>query len=525
MSLHSYRLILSVFIVCLLCRYSQAQIPRKVDILIKGAYVFDGNLADSVKTDVGITADRISYIGNSKEDKVKSDRVIKAKGLYLAPGFIDPHTHFAEVLSAEETRANLPCLAQGVTTIFANNDGGGTLEIGKKLDEWNQHGIGTNAALFIGHGSVRNKILGSKNVRPDAEQLEEMKEIVSRAMREGAIGLSTGLFYSPGSFASLDEVVALAKVASSHGGVYDTHLRDEGSYGVGLINAVKEALVIGERSGIPVHISHIKALGADVWNKSTEVIKLVEDARQKGLQVTANQYPYLASYTSLSAAVVPRWAEAGGKPAFLERLNDPRTADSIRTGILENIQRRGGARSLVLSIPDNSLLHLKDISEIAKSWKLSHPETVLKILGENDKVSVISYNMTENDLLNFMKQPWVMTGSDGGAPAHPRTNGSFPKKIREFVLEKKLISMAFAIHTSSGLTAKTFNIKDRGFIKEGFFADIILFDPLKVKDHASFEHPELLSTGMRYVFVNGKLAIRKGKFTGVFAGRALHSQR
>ncbi|WP_143960975.1 N-acyl-D-amino-acid deacylase family protein [Litoribacter populi] len=492
---------------------------QEIDILIKGATVYDGSGETSEVKNVGIKGDRIVFVGE-QTNGITAQREIDAEGMVLAPGFIDPHTHVEGDLSHPERKSNLAYLMQGVTTVIGGNDGSGPFPIGEKLDEWEQNGIGTNAGLFVGHGTVRRQVLGNNDIAPNDAQLEEMKALVEKGMGDGAIGLSTGLFYSPGSFANKDEVVALAKVANNFGGIYDTHMRDESSYSIGLLNSIEETLEIGRESGIPIHFSHLKALGADVWGMSDQVIEKIEAAQSSGLKVTANQYPYEASRTSLIAAVVPRWAEDGGYKALLERINDSSLIDTLAEGMTENIRRRGGPSSLILSDAKYPEIDGKSLERMAEEWELEPWEATFKILKESSAVRVVSFNMQEEDIINFMKQPWMMTGSDG-VVAHPRKYGSFTKKLVEYSLEKNVIPLEFAIHSSSGLTAETLGLKERGFVREGYYADLILFKIDELENNADYDNPSAFSGGMRYVLVNGEFAIDEGEYSGKLAGRAI----
>ncbi|QDH79916.1 D-aminoacylase [Echinicola soli] len=492
----------------------------EVDVLITGGMVFDGSDSPAERMEVGITDDRISYVGAPGEHEISSHQTIDIAGLYLAPGFIDPHTHVERELSNPEQKANLRYLRQGVTTVFAGNDGSSSMPIKRKLDEWERDGIGTNAALLVGHGSVRRVVMGMEAKEANPKELKEMEEVVNKSMEEGAFGISTGLFYAPGSFANMEEVIALSKVVAKHNGIYDTHMRDEGSYNIGLMNAVRETIDIGEKSGVGVHISHIKCLGTDVWDKSHEVIRLIENARQQGLQVTANQYPYLASRTSLKAALVPRWAEDGGYEKMVERFDNPALQDTLVAGITENLRKRGGPESLIFSDAVEETMNGKSLGEMSKKLKMTLPQATMEILRKDGGIKVISFNMKESDLERFMQQPWVMTGSDGGA-GHPRQFGTFSRKMHKYVEEDKVIDLSFMVHSSSGLTAETFGVKERGYVKEGYFADLIAFDPEKVKDKATFEHPYKEAQGMDFVWVNGVLVIDDGKYTGKLAGKAL----
>ncbi|GGF37855.1 N-acyl-D-amino-acid deacylase family protein [Echinicola rosea] len=508
-------LLLGLFILMASCKPTV-----EVDVLITGGMVFDGNDAPAKRMEVGITDDKISYVGTPGEHSISSQQTIDIAGLYLAPGFIDPHTHVERELSDPEQKANLRYLRQGVTTVFAGNDGSSPMPIKRKLDEWERNGIGTNAALLVGHGSVRRVVMGMEAKEANPNELTEMEEVVNKSMEEGAFGISTGLFYSPGSFANMSEVIALSKVVAKHNGIYDTHMRDEGSYNIGLMNAVRETINIGKKSGVAVHISHIKCLGTDVWDKSPEVIELIEKAREQGVHVTANQYPYLASRTSLKAALVPRWAEDGGYEKMIKRFDDPGLRDTLIAGITKNLRKRGGPESLIFSDAVEKNMNGKSLGEMAKELGMSLPQATMEILRNDGGIKVISFNMKESDLERFMQQPWVMTGSDGGA-GHPRQFGTFPRKVHKYVQEEAVIDLAFMVHSSSGLTAATFGVKGRGFVEEGYFADLIVFDPEKVKDMATFEAPYEEAEGIDYVWVNGELVIEKGKYTGKLAGKAL----
>src|SRR5215510_3927847 len=312
---------------------SQAS-QNKIDILILHGQLVDGSGKKPRRTDVGIRGDRIVFVGDASKSNFEAARTIDATGLIVAPGFIDPHTHTLSDLSDEKRKANEAFLLQGVTTVLTGNDGGSVLNVGELLSKWDQQGIGTNAALFAGFGTIRSKVLGPTDAQPTATQLEEMKQYVARAMDDGAFGMSTGLYYAPQSYAKTEEVIELAKVAAAKGGVYDTHMRDEGSYSIGLLGSIAETLRIGREAKIPVHISHIKALGTDVWGKSGEAIKMIRQARKDGVDVTADQYPYTASGSSVGASLLPRWAEAGGEAALLRRLED----SSIRPRLVAEMQ-------------------------------------------------------------------------------------------------------------------------------------------------------------------------------------------
>ncbi|HZQ55622.1 MAG TPA: D-aminoacylase [Bryobacteraceae bacterium] len=490
---------------------------QQLDILIRHGTVLDGSGGPERKVDVGISGDRIVLVGNGAGKRAK--RQIDATGLVVAPGFIDPHTHTFGDLSSADRKRNDAYLMQGVTTVLTGNDGDSPVEIGAALDKWRQQGIGTNAALFIGQGSVRREVMGMADAAPTPEQLERMKQLVQRAMQQGAIGMSTGLYYAPGSFAKTEEVIALAKIAAKYGGVYDTHMRDEDSYSVGLSGSVKETLQIGKEAGIPAHISHIKALGKSVWGKSTEVIAMIRQAHAQGAKVSACQYPYVASGTSVTASLVPRWAEAGGRAELLKRISDPAIRPRLVAEMTENLERRGGPASLLITSSRDKQIVGKTLQEIAKARGESPVEAALEIVKAGG-AGVASFNMSEEDVKNFMRQDWVMTCSDGST-GHPRKYGTFPKKLRKYVFDEHVITLPFAIRSGTSLPAATFGLKERGLLKIGYFADIVVFDPKTIRDLATFEEPEALSTGVRYLLVNGKLAVDGGKLTEALAGRVL----
>ncbi len=497
-----------------------AQRVSKVDILLRSGSVIDGSGANPQTADVGIANDRIVFVGDSAKENLQAARIIDASGLIIAPGFIDPHTHAWDYLSKPEYKSNENFLFQGVTTVLTGNDGASPFPIAETLALWERQGLGTNAALLVGHGKIRQIVMGMSDAEPGSEQLAKMKLLVRQSMDEGAFGLSTGLYYAPGSFARTEEVIELARTVAERGGIYDTHMRDESSYSIGLLGSITETIRIGREAGIPVHISHIKALGMDVWGQSAQAIELINRARAEGIDVTANQYPYTASGTSLSSALVPRWAEAGGDAELRKRINDPSVRLRLVSDMEVNLKRRGGAESLLITSANDGRLVGKRLSEIAKKSDQAPVEAALSLIKTSGRVGVASFNMNENDIENFMRQPWVMTGSDASG-GHPRKYGSYPRKIREYVLNRKVISMPRMVEASSHQVAQIFKLRDRGKICAGFFADVILFDEKTVADRATYEQPEQLASGIRYVIVNGKLAIDDGKYTGALAGRAL----
>ncbi len=495
----------------------------RLDLLIRRGSVLDGSGGGARVTDIGISGDRIVFIGDAASAGLQAARTIDAKGLVVAPGFIDPHTHSWEYLSKPEFKQNENFLFQGVTTVITGNDGSGPFPIRETYDLWDSQGLGTNAALFVGHGKVRGMVMGMADAQADAGQIDKMRALVRQGMEEGAWGLSSGLYYAPGSYAKTEEVIELAKVAANYGGIYDTHQRDESSYSIGLIESVKEAIRIGREANLPVHISHLKALGTDVRGKSVEVIDLIDRARAAGLNVTANQYPYTASGTSLAAALLPRWAEAGGREKMIARISDPATRKRLFADMEENLRRRGGADSLLIISSRVPNITGKRLDVIARERKISQIDAALEIIKQGG-AGVASFNMNEKDIENFMRQSWMMTGSDGGRSGHPRGFGTYPLKIREYVLKRRVISLPRMIEASSRQVAELLDIPGRGSIRQGYFADIIVFDPAKLTDHATYEQYNKLSTGMQYVIINGQSVIDEGRLTGKLAGRALRKK-
>ncbi len=497
-------------------RDARALGEQRLDILILHGKLVDGSGREPRTADVGIQGDRIVFVGDARKAKLTAARTIDATGLVVAPGFIDPHTHTLGDLSDEKRKSNEAYLMQGVTTVVTGNDGSSAQSIGETLSKWEQQGIGTNAILLAGFGTIRGKVLGPTDAQPNSAQLEEMKQLVARAMDEGSFGLSTGLYYAPQSYSKTEEVIELSKVAAAKGGIYDTHMRSESA---GLLAAIAETIRIGREAKIPVHISHIKALGPEVWHRSAQAIKLIKQARASGVEASACQYPYTASGTSLQAALVPRWAEVGGRRELLKRIDDPQIRPRLLKEMEENLKGRGGADSLQIADSPNKEFVGKRLDAIAKNMNKTPVEAALELIKLGSS-GVISFNMNESDIQRFMKEKFITTCSDGST-GHPRKYGTFTRKLREYVYNQKLIGLPFAVRNSSALTAATFRIPERGLIREGYFADVIVFDEKTVADRATYEQPELLSVGMKFVIVNGKVAVENGAYTGALAGRAL----
>ncbi len=491
----------------------------EADLIIEGGQVYDGNDEVAKTWVVAIKGDKIVYAGDGATYNLKAEKIIDATGKVVSPGFIDPHTHTTQDLNDSVTRHNLPFLSQGVTTVITGNDGRSPIPVGRAMTQWGSSGAGTNVGILLGHGNVRRIAMGMENRPPTEEEMAEMREIVTQAMEDGALGMSTGLYYTPGNYASTEEVIDLAKIVSRYGGVYDTHQRDESSYSIGLLNSIREVIRIGAEAELPVHISHLKALGVDVWGQAPDIIALYDSARQAGIDLTANQYPYVASGTSVGGSTFPNWARAGGTEEMIKRIDDEVVGQLIRTEMKDNLRRRGGASSLLITRSGTPEWLGKTLEEVAREWRLDPIEAAIRIIKEGD-ASVASFNMTEEDIGLLMSQPWCMTGSDGSA-GHPRKYGTYPRKFRKYVIEDSVLSFGRAIVASSGQVAETFKIKDRGQIKEGYFADIVIIDPKTIRDNATFEKPEQIASGIDYVFVNGRIAIDNGRYNGVLAGQIL----
>ncbi len=364
--------------------------------------------------------------------------------------------------------------------------------------------------------------MGASSAPASRTQLDSMRALVTTAMQEGAFGVGSGLFYAPQSYATTEEVIAVVSAAKPFGGVYDTHQRDESSYTIGLLNSVRESIRIGCESGLTTNIGHIKALGVDVWGKADSVLGIMRAARARGCAVVADQYPWSASGTALSAAPLPRWAQAGGRDSLRARIADVAQRTRMLVEMRENLRRRGGDSSILLtsgSAPTTVYVG-KTLKEVAASRQLPAVETALEIIRDHGDMGVASFNMTEADIATFMRDPFVMTSSDG-SEGHPRLFGTYPRKIRRYVLERRVISMQRMVQSSSAQVAATYGLADRGRLRPGAFADVIVFDPATIRDAAIYVEPTKLATGMRWVFVNGQAAVTNGAVTGVLAGRGL----
>jgi len=488
-----------------------APLPQ-VDLLIRGGTVYPG-AEMPYRGDVAVTGDRIHSVGPALA--VRARRAIVAKGMIVAAGFIDPHTHAESQLDSSEAETRLlpGFLMQGVTTAVIGNDGDGPFDMAAELGRTR---IGVNYAAHVGFGAVRKAVIGEADRAPTAAELARMRALVAKAMCGGAIGFSSGLFYAPQSFARTEEVAALAAESGKRDGFYDTHIRDESSYGIGLAAAIDEALAIGRVGEVPVHIAHIKALGVDVHGQAPAIVAKIEAARRAGQRVTADQYPWSASATTLAAALVPGWAQDGGNTALLRRFDDPALGERLRAGMAENLRKRGGPASLLVIAGE---LSGRRLDAIVKARGTDPISAAIEVIRAGDP-HVASFSQSDADIAAFLRQPWVMTGSDAVA-GHPRANGSFARKYARYVRGARTISLREFIDRSTALTADTLGLRDRGRLAPGAFADIVVFDPRRYAERATYDKPARLARGVKTVVVNGVLAVDKGKLTGAAAGRAL----
>lgn len=499
----------------------------EADVVIRGGLLHDGTGQPGRKADLAIKGERIVAVGSFSV--VGKPRIIDARGLIVAPGFIDLHTHSDRQITEAATRANLNYLIQGVTTIVTGNCGFGPVDVAGYLRKIETSGAGSNVVHQIPHNDLRKQVLGNANRAPTKAELDQMRKLMTAGMEAGAWGLSTGLYYTPGSYASLDELVELARVAGTHGGFYASHIRDEGS---GLLASVTEAITIGERAKLPVHISHMKAYSRRAWGKAADAIALVEQARTRGLVVTADQYPYTASSTSLAADLIPAVYREGTQKDLIERLDDPVQGPKVRQAIERLITDAQGGKSIRIARyvkrPD---WQGKDLAAIAQQEKKSVLELVIEI-ERNNGAQIVNFSMQEEEIRLIMKQPFVATASDGSARVpdatvvHPRHYGCFARKIGRYALEEKAVTLEHAIRSASGLPADILRLPERGYLKPGYYADVVVLDPRTYRDTATFDQPHQYATGVRHVFVNGSGTIWEGKFTGTLSGRPLrHAAR
>lgn len=489
---------------------------ESADLLIRGGTIYTGSAAPFTG-EIAIRGDRIVYVG--PKAPVRAARTIEANGLIVAPGFIDPHAHVEDMLHDGDPaqRLVLPFLMQGVTTAFIGNDGGGGTDVARTLST-RSGAVGINFATYVGFGPVRTQVVGEAARAATPGEVKAMQRIVADAMCNGAMGLSAGLFYAPQSFAATEEVIALAGEAGKRGGIYDTHLRNEASFDDGLIKAIDEALRIGREGAIPVHIAHLKLTGEKLPELGTAVIARIEQAQAAGQIVHADQYPWAASSTALSALIMPRWAQDGGRQAMLKRFDEPETLARIRTEMRENLRRRRGPEAVLIT-SGGADVRGKTLTDIARARGIDPVDAAIGLL-RTDEFRVVSFSQDEAMVEAIMRRPWVMSGSDASA-GHPRMYGSYARKYAHYVKDRGVISLRDFIERGSALTAGRFGLEGRGHLRAGAFADVVVFDPARYAARADYVQPALFAKGVDMVIVNGVVAVERGAPTGAAAGRPL----
>ncbi len=503
--------------------------PPAFDLVVRNGRVLDGSGAPWRRADVGVRDDRIVAIG--RLDHASAREEIDAAGRYVVPGFIDAHSHAYPALSRPGTAAAEALLRQGITTVLINPDGGGPVDLAAQRRTIESVVPGVNVVQLIGHNAVRGAVLGSADRAPDDAELARMAALVRRGFEAGAFGLSAGPFYTPGAFSKTEEHIALARVAAEFDGFYTSHIRDEADYTIGVVAAVEEVIRVAQEARLPGIVTHIKVLGPRVWGLSGEIIKRIDAARAAGVELYADQYPYEASSTGLTAALVPSWALAGGVGKLQGRLANAELRARIRREMIDNLARRAGpANIMIRSFKAEPALEGRRLDAIARERLLEPVDAALDLI-QRGGASIVSFNMDERDLRAFMVQPWTMTSSDGelvafgeGVP-HPRSYGPYPRKLRRYVFDEALLPLERAIHSMSGLPAAVFRIRDRGTLRAGAFADLAVFDPAAVRDRATYEQPHQYAEGVTDVVVNGRVALRSGRLLAGRAGRVLIRER
>lgn len=497
------------------------------DVLLSGGSVLDGSGSDAMDADVAVTGDRITFLGDASAAGIQASDTVDASGLLVTPGLIDMHSH-AE-LDEEYGRGGKAFLLQGVTSVALGVDGGGDADVTAHLTAWARDGIGVNSWLFVGHGTARREAMGMADRAPTPEELEAMKAYVRKAMDEGALGLSSGLFYLPGSYAETEEVIELNRVAAAYpGAIYDTHDRDLGaSYpSFGYLNSVTEGIRIGEEAGTKVIFSHFNPQGAQNYGKAPEGAALIEAAQARGVDVRAAQHPYTATQSNLRSYTVPGWVVAGGDTAMVRRFDHPDTVRIIDGQTREMLVIRGGAEKLLFADPRPDL-NGKTLAQVAEEWGVPAPEAARRILREGN-AAVMNLDLYDVENTRYLAQkPWMMTCTDGRDPGpgqditHPRVFGAFTKKLKDFALDGDVITLPFAIRSMTGLAADFMGWTDRGYLRTGYAADIAVFDLARVRDLATYENPQRYSEGTVHVLVNGIFAVRGAQATDALAGRPL----
>lgn len=503
--------------------YSYSQ---NFDILIKNGKIIDGTGNSWYYGNIGIWNGKIVAIGNL--DGATANKEIDAKGLMVAPGFIDVHAHIEGDELDVPTADNF--IFDGVTAVVTGNCGGSNVDLKSYFHRLDSIGMSLNVASLIGHNSVRRSVMGDAQRDPSLEEQKKMEQLVEQAMKDGAVGLSTGLIYVPGTYSKTPEVIGLGKAASKYGGVYASHIRNEGDR---VTDAIEEAVNIGRQANMPVEISHFKVTYKTNWGRSVNTIAQVDAARTEGIDVTIDQYPYIASSTTLDTTV-PEWAFSGGRDSLYIRLDNPRTRAQIKKEMLESLKRKqlkDYSYAVIARYGPDDSYNGKSISEVnklrgKKSKAEEEAETILELI-KSGRVQMVYFSMNEEDVERIMKYPFAMTASDAGIVEfgknmpHPRAYGTNARVLGRYVRERKVMTLEEAIRKMTSLPAQKFKFKDRGLLREGFAADVVVFDETGVMDMATFENPHAYSKGFKYIIVNGQVVVDEGKHTGVRSGVVL----
>jgi len=496
------------------------------DLVIVNARIVDGTGNPWFRGSIAVKDGRIARVGFFDTSGAKL--VIDAKDQIVAPGFIDVHTHVEGIY--ENPKAE-NFVRMGVTSVITGNCGGSALDIARFLGRMKETPLAVNMATLVGHNDIRRAAMGLEDRAPTAEEQAKMDSIVEQAMKDGAVGLSTGLEYLPGMFAKTEEIVELAKVAAKYGGVYATHMRNEG---IDVKKSIAESLTIGEQANIPVEISHFKISDKNLWGHSDETLGMVRGARAKGMTVTVDQYAYPASSTSLDVRL-PNWAVAGGRNEGKKRLADPATRKKITQEMKDNLKRKGFkdySWAYVASYKDNPEYNGKNIAEITKLAKNSKKvdDQIEQIIEMYEKggAQMVYRTMSEDDVKNIMKEPFTMVASDSsvrdfnvGMP-HPRGYGDNARVLGHYVRELRVVTLEDAVRKMTSLPAQTFGLRDRGQIREGFAADIVIFDPETVTDKATFDQPHQYAEGFSKILVNGQVVFDGQEMTGAMPGEPVY---
>lgn len=500
---------------------------QSFDLIIKNGRIIDGTGNSWYYGDVGVTGGKIAFIG--RIDQAQGTRIIDAQRLLVAPGFIDVHAHIEGGELTSPTANNF--IHDGVTSVVTGNCGGSNLNLEAYFQQLDSIKTSINVASLIGHNTVRRAAMGDAQRDPTLEEQQKMEGLVESAMKAGAVGFSTGLIYVPGTYAKTPEVVSLARVAARYNGVYASHIRNEGD---NVTEAVSEAINIGREAKIPVEISHFKVTYKPNWGRSTETIGLVEQARMEGLDVTIDQYPYVASSTTLDTTV-PSWVFAGGRDSMKLRINDPTTRMKIKKEMVADLKAKKNKNysfAQVARYAPDTTLNGKNISEInrlkgRKSKPIEEAETILEMVGAVNRTQMVYFSMDEQDLVRILQYPFNMIASDAGivrfgsGMPHPRAYGTNARVLGRYVKEMKVIRLEEAIRRMTSLPAQKFNLRDRGMLREGMAADVVVFDPALIGDVATYSNPHAYSKGFQYVLVNGQVVVDEGKHTGVRNGQVL----